>query len=184
MRINAGKFKGVPILTRDIAGTRPTSDKIKQALFNILGPSIQGKAVLDLYAGFGALGLEALSRGASPVVFVEHNPKCTKVLRENISRLKEAGAAAEILTEDIFQAMRRLEKDQRTFDIVLSDAPYSQGNAKLLNVLADSGILTPESLLLLQHDRKEQLPASAGRWKTIRSYHYGNSSLTIYRQES
>ena len=104
MRINSGKFRGFPIRTADIAHTRPTSDKVKQAIFNILGVSIQGSAVLDLFGGFGSLGLEALSRGAASAVFVEKNRRCAKIIEENIEKIG-AEATAVVLIEDAFDAI-------------------------------------------------------------------------------
>ena len=188
MRINAGKFKGFPIATRDVAGTRPTSDKVKQAIFNVLGPAIAGKAVLDLFSGFGSLGLEALSRGARRVVFVEKNPLCTRVITENLLRL-HGDLDTKVLTLDVSKAIQNLEKRGEIFDIVLSDAPYSKGsgkhppqglNAKLLNALANSCILSQESLLVFQHDKADPLSGNAGRCKFNRSYRHGKSFITIY----
>ncbi len=184
MKINAGKFKGFPILTRPVAGTRPTSDKVKQAIFNILG-SVQGKAVLDLFSGFGALGLEALSRGASRVVLVESNPRCARIIEENLAKFPEK-MNTNLLAQDVFKAIVTLEKKAEIFDVILSDAPYAQAgmNAKLLKVLANSSILSTESLLIVQHDKGDVLAESVESMRALRCYHYGLTSITIYKKTS
>ena len=184
MRINAGSFKGFSIATRPIPGTRPTSDKLKQVIFNVLGPAVQGKAVLDLFSGFGCLGLEALSRGARRVVFVESNPRCAKILQENLSHISGSHDAS-VMTQDVFKAIPRLEKQGEVFDIVLSDAPYDKDvHSKLLNTLLQSAILTEQSLLVFQHEKREQLFKIARAWKILQSYHHGNSSITLFRKET
>ncbi len=185
MRINAGKCKGYPILTQDIAGTRPTSDKVKQAMFNVIGPVVEGKTVLDLYAGFGSLGLEALSRGASKAVFVESNAACCRVLRENIRKIAVGApeAAAELLECDVFRAIARLEKEGQKFSIILSDAPYQDlAHSKLLNALANSAILEPSGLLLMQHSVAEKPMTEDAIFKLLRAYRYGATMVSLYRR--
>jgi len=184
MKINSGKFRGFPILTKPIAGTRPTSDKVKQAIFNILGEAVRDRVVLDLFSGFGGLGLEALSRGAKDVFFVEKNPRCAALIRQNVAKTG-AGAQAHILVQDIFQAIGQMEKRGFQCDIVLSDAPYQllDTNAKLLNVLENSSMLKNSSLVLFQHDKGDVVDAAGTALKKIRAYSYGDTIITIYQKD-
>ncbi len=188
MKINAGKFKGFPILTKDIPGTRPTSDKVKQAIFNILGAAVDGKSVLDLFAGFGSLGLEALSRGADSVAFVEKNHRCAQIILENIQKVR-GQAQTRILTMDVFRAIDRLAKGKDSFSLVFADAPYDLAleqaslslNSKLLNVLSDSGIITAGALLVVQRDKRENLIFDADVWQILQEKQYGDTIITLYK---
>ena len=182
MHINSGKFKGFPIITKDISGTRPTSDKVKQAMFNVLGPAIEGNAALDLFAGFGSLGLEALSRGAVSAVFVESKVACARVIEANIERTG-VEAVARGLCMDAFKAMGQLEKEGAVFQIALSDAPYGKDmNAKVLNALGDSAILEGGGLLFIQHEKGAGPPAAAQRWQLLKSYTYGDTAVTLFQK--
>ncbi len=189
MRINAGAFKGSTIITKDIAGTRPTSDKVKQAVFNILGPGIAGKTVLDLFCGFGALGLEALSRGAAQVAFVDSNPRCIRLLEQNLEKFKAAGQAV-ILCQEASGAIANLAKKAAVFDVVLCDAPYPKPgqaagrSALILKELALSPIIRCDSIVIMQHSQKEELPPAEGDLGLLKTYRYGNSNLTVYRKRT
>jgi 16S rRNA (guanine966-N2)-methyltransferase len=181
MRINAGTYKGFPILTEDVPNTRPTSDKLKQVIFNALGKVVRGSIVLDLFSGFGSLGLEALSRGAEKVVFVESNARCNAILMKNIAKTATHDRTV-VLTRDVFDALGKLQKEEALFDVVLADPPYKKGlNTRLLNSLSHSAILKPAALLILQQE-KGQAAGPEGTWRVIRSYPHGKSVVTIYRK--
>ncbi len=120
MRVIAGRFGGRRLAAPPGRGTRPTSDRVREALFSILGP-LDGETVLDLYAGSGALGIEALSRGARSVVFVERDPRALAVLRGNLATV---GAEGEVRRGDVLAALRDARERGETYDLVLCDPPY------------------------------------------------------------
>ncbi len=120
MRVIAGRFGGRRLAAPPGRGTRPTSDRVREALFSILGP-LDDEAVLDLYAGSGALGIEALSRGARSVVFVERDPRALAVLRGNLATV---GAEGEVRRGDVLAALRDARERGETYDLVLCDPPY------------------------------------------------------------
>jgi 16S rRNA (guanine966-N2)-methyltransferase len=120
VRVIAGRFGGRRLAAPPGRGTRPTSDRVREALFSILGP-LDGETVLDLYAGSGALGIEALSRGARSVVFVERDPRALAVLRGNLATV---GAEGEVRRGDVLAALRDARERGETYDLVLCDPPY------------------------------------------------------------
>ena len=128
MRISAGEHRGRRLQSPKGSKTRPTSDLLRQALFNVLGPRIQGASVLDLFAGTGALGLEALSRGAATASFVENDRRAVESLRANLATLKLT-ARSRVLVGDVFSKLGRLQQAGERFDCVFLDPPYGTGDA-------------------------------------------------------
>ena len=150
MRVIAGIAGSIPLLT--IAGnrTRPTTDKIKETLFNILSFQIEGRRCLDLFAGSGGLGIEALSRGAASCTFVEKNPKAVSCIEANLKRthLEESGR---VLKMDALQALSFLEEEKAVFDLIFLDPPYGKGlEGFCLKFLASGCLLSREALLVLE----------------------------------
>ena len=148
MRVVAGHLRGPRLAAPPGSATRPTSDRVREALFSILGP-LDGARVLDLYAGSGALGIEALSRGAAQAVFVEHDAGAAAVLRENLRAL---GADADVRRVDVVAALRDARTRGETYDLVLCDPPYRQApelgrslGEALVPVLADGARVVTES---------------------------------------
>jgi 16S rRNA (guanine966-N2)-methyltransferase len=178
VRVIAGTAKGRPLRVPD-SGTRPTADRLKQALFNMLGERVPDAAVLDLYAGSGALGIEALSRGARRAVFVERHPRAAAVLRENLARTGLA-AAAEVVVGDAAAACARLTGP---FDLVLADPPYATGQAaRLPQWLAAAGgrLLAPDALVAVEHAPMEEMPEGAGNLALIRRRAQGRGCVSLY----
>ncbi len=141
MRIIAGKYKGKPIKTPDVAGTHPMGEREKLALFNMVGNNLDGLMVLDAYAGSGALGIEALSRGAEKVVFVEKSPKVARVIIANLQGIGEISADGyQVICKDV-KNLNLTEK----FDLIIADPPYdnfdTQSVANLIGFLKNDGIL-------------------------------------------
>ena len=137
--------------------TRPTSDKIKETLFNILQPDIPGSRFLDLFSGSGAIGIEALSRGSSRCVFVESSKKAVRVIQENLEHT-HLDAYAEVLPMSAVTAVHSLGLRKEQFDIVYIDPPYSQGHEEpVLEALAHSGIVTPDTQVILGADLRTGL---------------------------
>ena len=151
MRVIAGKARRLNLKTIPGNDTRPTTDRIKETLFNILQPEIPGCRFLDLFSGSGAIGIEALSRGADYAVFVEKNPKACACIHENLSftKLSEGG---KLLNMDVLQALRSLEGGE-PFDCIFMDAPYEQHlEQPVLEYLADSTLADEDTLIIVEED--------------------------------
>jgi 16S rRNA (guanine966-N2)-methyltransferase len=180
MRVIAGRLGGRSLSAPRGLATRPTSDRVREALFSILG-DVSGAVVLDLYAGTGALGIEALSRGASRAVFVESARPALAVLRQNLNDLGLTGVAT-VLAQPVERARDRLLAEQ-PFDLVLADPPYAAvaEAAAALGRLAAAGprFLNPEGKIVLEHAGRDAPPDVIGLVRTgTRSY--GEASLTFY----
>lgn len=175
MRIIAGRWGGRRLKALRGRGIRPTSDRVREAWMAALGPSLEGARVLDLFAGSGALGLEALSRGASEVVFVERAREALGVLRANVDLL-EAREECSIVQADAMVYARRLQ--QESFDLVLADPPYGKGLAlALLELCCESGFARE---LWVEHRSAESMASVPG----IRQRRYGDTTLTILTRGS
>ncbi len=158
------------------SGVRPTSDKVKQALFNILGQRVAGSVFLDLYAGAGGIGIEALSRGAERVVFVDASRGSVKTVQRNIEQTG-FGDRATIIKSD---AEAFLKKPSGPYDIVFLDPPYAMELVPLLQRLASSGILKPGSVVTAEHFKKQSSPERAGALTLYREARYGDTVLAFY----
>ncbi|MEY8516144.1 16S rRNA (guanine(966)-N(2))-methyltransferase RsmD [Lachnospiraceae bacterium 29-84] len=149
MRIIAGTARSLPLKAPSGMDTRPTSDRIKETLFNILNPRLPGSQFLDLFAGSGQMGLEAVSRGAKRAVFVENNKKAAQCIEGNIAFTKFSSQCM-LMVRDAVSAVRWMEGRER-FDLVFLDPPYGKGlEADVLRVLAGSSLITGESLVVLE----------------------------------
>lgn len=166
-------------------GLRPTSDRVKEALFSILTPSITGARFLDLYAGTGAIGIEALSRGAQHATFVESHPASLLVLRDNVQRCGLA-PAADIRSCTAALFLRRHERGGAPYDIVFADPPYheKEGDSDLLSSIASSAIIADRSLVVLEHFTKLTVPPQVGRLVRLRQYRYGDTTLSVFRLQA
>ena len=151
MRVIAGSARSLPLKTVPGLSTRPTTDRIKETLFNILHPGIPGCRFLDLYAGSGAIGIEALSRGAACAVFVEKNPAAVRCIEENLvfTKLRDR---AEVIRTDTVLALANLEsRNTEPFDIVFLDPPYGTGEVeRILLRLSESRLITERSLIVAE----------------------------------
>lgn len=175
MRIIAGSRRGARIAAPKGDATRPTGDRVREAAFNLIGP-VDGARVLDLYAGSGAMGLEALSRGASRAVFVERDRGACRTIDANLDKLRLAGAT--VLCQDAALALRQDRGAGRSYDLILCDPPYGE-LAPLLPMLADllPPVLAPDGLLVLESDAREEPELPLER---LTSRRYGNVRLTLF----
>lgn len=179
MRVIAGKAKGIKLTSVAGLATRPTGDRVKEALFNILGPSILESTFLDLYAGSGGIGLEALSRGALHVVWVDANPACTAQVRRNLEKTGLTGG--EIYTNDVLRALERLERRGVRFDFVFLDPPYNQGLVrKTLEHPATMGVLRKDGIIIAEISKKEEAPRDVSKLCLTRQQRYGDTILLFY----
>jgi 16S rRNA (guanine966-N2)-methyltransferase len=174
VRIIAGSRKGARIFAPNGIDTRPTGDRVREAAFNLIGP-VDGASVLDLFAGSGAMGLEALSRGAESAVFVESDREACRTIDRNLAKLGLSGAV--VLCRDALQV---LVSDRRTYDLVLCDPPYGfADHARLAPYL--TGVLGPEGLLVYETGAREQPEIDGLTVRTSRTY--GSARLTLFEHE-
>lgn len=149
MRIIAGTARSLPLKTAEGRDTRPTTDRIKETLFNMLQQDIPNARFLDLFAGSGQIGLEAISRGAAYAVFVENNKKAARCIEENIAFTK-FGGVSRLLVSDVLSALRMLEGED-AFDLIFMDPPYGKGYEKqVLRVLAQSSLVKPDTKIIVE----------------------------------
>ena len=183
MRIIAGALKG-RILAPVKGRTRPTAAKVREAIFSILGGAVVQAQVLDLFAGTGALGIEALSRGAAQAVFVEDHPEALKALARNLESLGIEDRSR-VLPLPVAAALRKLAVQGAQFDLVFLDPPYGGGAAAAtLAALAASRLLLPEVAVVAEHSRRENLPEVSGKLKQQTVRRYGDTQVAIYRRET
>ncbi|MFH1853692.1 MAG: 16S rRNA (guanine(966)-N(2))-methyltransferase RsmD [Candidatus Omnitrophota bacterium] len=180
MRIIGGKFKGRIIEMPK--GIRPTSDKVREALFEILKSRIEGASFLDLYCGSGAMGIEALSRGAGAVSFVDNSPKCGSVLKKNISLLGLSDISCiNIYKKNTLSALQDFEKSGLKFDIIFLDPPYYSDLAKnSLIAISKCDILARNVIIAAEIYKKSLLPAAIGPLTKIRTAKYGDTILEFF----
>lgn len=175
MRVAGGRLRGRG-LVYPRSGLRPTKGVTRQAIFNIIGEKVMGARVLDLFAGAGALGIEALSRGATGCMFVERSPAVLRFLRRNTADL----AGAEVVAGDVLRVATRLVG--REFDLILADPPYDRGLVQeTLDILLRHGLLADEGMVAIEHSRSEQ-PRVEGEWELVREGRYGESRVSFLRR--
>lgn len=181
LRIIGGSLKGRLIKAPQGARTRPTSSKVREAVFDILGSRIENACFLDLYAGSGAVGIEALSRGASFSLFVESHFETGRLLKENI-RMLDLSARSQVLQMPADKALKKMSDLALGFNFVFIDPPYKEDSwQKTLALTFESGILEPGAAVLLEHGTraKPQVPPCC---EEVKSYVYGDSSLLFVRK--
>ncbi len=180
MRITSGRFKSRIIKApREI---RPTLDNVRKAIFDIIGEGVKGATVLDLYAGSGALGLEALSRGAASCVFVDNSRASIRAIKENLVNLGLAEAGfIEVIYSDSSALITALLEKGATFDLVFLDPPYYKSLAKKsLFLLGDCDILTKIGAVIVEHSKHDEMPTSSGLLKRFRTARYGDTQVSFY----
>jgi 16S rRNA (guanine966-N2)-methyltransferase len=184
MRVIAGRFGGRRLQAPKGRETRPTSDKVREALFSMLG-GIEGAVALDLFAGTGALGIEAISRGAGKAVFVERDTAALGALTDNLAALGVGAAEAEVRRGDAFGALRTAREREETYDLVFIDPPYRQARdwGPELSAILPS-LLSPGARAIVESDRRapvELTEMGAGGLKVEQERRYGNTNITIHR---
>lgn len=185
MRVVSGAFRGKKLSAPPGITTRPTADRVKEALFNILASRIDLSdiRVLDICAGTGALGIEALSRGAATCCFVESDRSVAAVLEKNIAAVKSTHRA-EILVMDAVKALQALAARGLNFDLVFFDPPYDSGlYTAILEVLDVRGLLSSGAVLVAECAVRNPLPESCGRLKLIDRRVYGTTALELFARE-
>lgn len=182
MRIIGGEFRSRLIAMPKGADIRPTQDKVRQAVFNLLA-DVNGKRVLELFAGSGAFGIEAISRGASYAAFVDNDFRCTETIRKNLESLRIASDYYDIVRANALSVFPRIEKERAKFDVVFIDPPYHLGMAKKCLISVDScDILSPDSRVLVEHFKKDSLAADLKSIIPEKERRYGDTVITIFRK--
>ena len=179
MRVITGKARGVQLKTPDGMLTRPTTDRVKEALFSIIHFEIPGARVLDLFGGTGQLGIEALSRGAASAVFVDAREDSCRLIRENLKRTKLEGEGR-VVRSDYLDYLGRCRE---TFHIILLDPPYAEvflENA--LKRITEIDILETNGIIVTERPLGKELPWDFEGYTRSKDYKYGNTLLTIYRK--
>ena len=177
LRVIAGAHKGRRLKTPTWDGLRPTSDRLRETLFNVVSPRIKGARVLDGYAGTGALGIEAISRGAASVTFVDEDRRAQALVDENLARCGIENGYA-IIRASVARGIETLQAAGQVFDLVLLDPPYDLDPARALSGV--EAIMAPDALLVLEHGRRQPVPAEAGRLRLGRDLKSGDSALAFY----
>ena len=183
MKILTGEYSGrnfyMPF------GIRPTQNGLRKMIFDIIGHDLTGVTLLELFAGSGAIGLEALSCGAAEVWFVDHNDKCIDVIEDNLALLKpaERGLKGNVIHQDAFATVKQFAREGRTFDIVFLDPPFGlKLGKKALKTLLTHDILHPLSFVVAQYGTDERLPDPEGKLTLIKHKQYGASYLTVFQK--
>lgn len=179
MRIITGSAKGIKLNAPRGLGTRPTADRVKESLFNILGDIVVNAQVLDIFAGTGNLGLEALSRGAATAIFIDNNIESINIIRENAQRTK-LSEKAEIHRNDVIRALDRFRDTGRSFDLIFCDPPYNQGLIHIvLEKIAKYSLLNSKGILVMEHSKHEKI---ADEWDILqlrRVERYGETLISF-----
>lgn len=181
LRVISGTAGGHKLKTIKGDATRPTADRVKESLFNIISGVISDAVVLDLYAGTGNLGIEALSRGARKAVFVDRSRESVSVIRDNLTHTK-LGDRAEIINNDVSVALKKLSRSNMKFDLIFLDPPYGKGLVqKTLELLVTYDIVKENCIVVAEHSALDEVPGEAGCLRLIREQKYGDTKLSFYR---
>jgi 16S rRNA (guanine966-N2)-methyltransferase len=181
MRVIAGTFKSRRLKGPGKLRLRPTSDRLRETLFNVLGPAIQDSLFVDLYAGTGAIGIEAASRGARDVILIESHKPTARLARENVENLKTAGNV-QIIEDDALRGLERLTGKHLLADFIFLDPPYSNAEEyiKILDFLDSSHLVAPYGMVIAEHRNKVELPSRFDRLERTRLLEQGDAALSFY----
>ncbi len=182
MRVIAGEARGRPLKWPKEPRIRPTADLVRGAIFSALESlDVDWSRTLDLYAGTGALGIEALSRGAEEAHFVEHDPKCCAIIKENLERTGFA-QRARVYRLETRKALRTLEGP---YDIIFLDPPYFAGTEQsIMEDVTGSDLAKDQTTIVLEHSQKVTPPSTSGHFRMIKSLHHGDTCVSIFQHEA
>jgi 16S rRNA (guanine966-N2)-methyltransferase len=185
MRVIAGRFRGRKLKSPPSDRTRPTSDRLRETLFNVLAPRIERARFLDLCAGTGAVGIEALSRGAEHVTFVDQSRQMCALIEANVNALKIDDDEVEVIAAEALDFLRRRAKEQaKRFDIIFFDPPYTTNYEVALDFVGEHAetLLAEGGVMLVEHHKKKELSERFGLLWRYRSLKQGDSCLSFYRR--
>ncbi|GAB6109271.1 16S rRNA (guanine(966)-N(2))-methyltransferase RsmD [Fusibacter bizertensis] len=181
MRVISGSARGIPLETLEGLETRPTTDRVKEAIFSMIQNKIYGSVCLDLFSGSGALGIELLSRGAQSVLFVEKNPKSKLVIERNLVKTK-LNEGATLLNRDVYDYIEN--NGEKKFDLILMDPPYLMGHIKMcLESIERYDLLTEEGLVIVEHAIEDQeIIFDSEYFESLKTKKYGKIGVTVLRR--
>lgn len=180
MRVISGNYGGRKLISVPGKSTRPTSDKVKESIFNIIGPYFDGGTCLDLFAGSGGLAIEAISRGMDHAVLIDKDISAIKTIKENVAMTKEANKY-DVYRNDANRAIEMLAAKNKQFNLLFIDPPYfEQEIAKQLEKIMSLNLLADNAIIVCEVGRKVDLPDKIGRAKQVRSTVYGASKIVLY----
>ena len=185
VHLTGGRWKGRALIVP--SGVRATEAKVRQALGNILGPVFDGARVLDAFAGSGAIGFEALSRGAAFVAFLDADPEAVLAIRDNLARLgtEVPRSAWRVVQMEVVRGLAELAASEPPFDVIILDPPYrSEEGKKALNSVVQCAILAPAGLVVLEHHQRTVPPPAVGPLRQFKRHRYGDTVLSFYRAAS
>lgn len=181
MRVVAGTAKGLPLKAVPGTSTRPTTDKVKESIFNMIGPFFDGGNALDLFAGSGGLGIEALSRGIDLVIFTDKDRKAIETIRANLEKTKLT-ERSEVYRVEAERAIRTMRKKEVRARLLFLDPPYQLKQAyNLMDKAAENGIMTEDSIVVCEHDAGVELDEQTKFYKRFKKESYGSTVISIYR---
>lgn len=179
MRVISGTARGRRLKELEGMETRPTTDRVKEGMFNVLQFDLEGRRVLDLFAGTGQLGIECLSRGAREVVFVDRRTDAVKLIRENL-KVTDLADRAKVVSGDSMAYLKALKEK---FDIILLDPPYAAGLLEgVISHITRFDILSPHGIIVAEHPVELGMPAVQPPYRLHRTYRYGKIAMTVYRR--
>ncbi len=189
MRIIAGTYRSRILKSLKGSALRPTSDRLRETLFDVLGAAVEGSRFLDVFAGTGAVGIEAISRGAVRAVFIENHGPAATLIRRNLESLG-VRSGFQILAEDALRGLtklagKRLPRDAG-FDFVFVDPPYAAGEQydRVLQFLGSASFLAPRAMVIAEHRHTAELPERVGALRRARVLRQGDAALTFYRVDA
>ena len=182
MRIIGGKHRSRKIIQPEFDTVRPTKDRVRESVFNMISTGVQGSRVLDLFSGSGAYGLESLSRGSERVLFVDSDKRCCDIIDENVRTVGEEDIS-EVWNMDSMKAIEKLGDENQRFNIVFSDPPYNiHISRKTLIMINQYDILMPSGLLVIEHHAEEDIPEAEGDFSIYKQKTYGDITISIFRK--
>ena len=180
MRVIAGKYRSRPLKGPGAQRLRPTSDRLRETLFNVLGPSVEDSLFIDLFAGTGAVGIEAISRGARETIFVESSAKAARLIRENLKSLDIL--AAELIEAPALRGLEKITTRRLLADFIFLDPPYEKtaDYEEVLAFLDASHLIAPRGIVIVEHYWKTELPEFLTRLECTRQLEQGDAILSFY----
>jgi len=184
MRVISGTKKGLPLKAVPGTHTRPTTDKVKESIFNMIGPYFDGGLSVDLFAGSGGLGIESLSRGIDVCIFIEKDAKAIATINENLKKCR-LEQQSEIYRIDATRAVKAFEKRGLKIDLLFVDPPYQKVSYyDLVSTIVEKGCMNKTGIIMCEHEKGVELPDAYGSFKLVRREVYGGTIISIYRSPS
>jgi 16S rRNA (guanine(966)-N(2))-methyltransferase RsmD len=189
MRVIAGKFRSRQLKSLKGMALRPTSDRLRETLFNVLGGLVSGARFVDLFSGTGAVGIEAISRGASEILFVENHPPAVALIKQNLESLGIRSGVL-VVKQDALQALEQLSEQRGSLhsriDLLFLDPPYAEEAlyTRVLSFLGNANFLVPNAVVIAEHRRALDLPEAFGKLERVRVLRQGDAALSFYRFRS